>query len=127
MRSRYSIQEKFDMIMNCRNSGLSDYQWCKQHGVSPSTFYGWVNQVRKQNCEIPDPAGLETYAPTTKQDVVKLDIIEESQNTYTSASKTETTNCAIEISIGAATIKISNDINPALFSNLLTLLGGNIC
>ena len=127
MRSNYSIQEKFDMIMDCRNSGLSDFQWCKQHSISPSTFYGWVKQVRKHNCDIPDPAGLETYAPDTKPDVVRLDVIEESKNSYASTTKPETLSCAIEISIGSATIKISNDINPALFSNLLSLLGGSVC
>ena len=29
--------------MECRKSGLSDYQWCKQKGIKPGTFYNWYN------------------------------------------------------------------------------------
>lgn len=38
MRKRITIQEKFELIMECRNSGLSDYQWCKQRGLSPKNI-----------------------------------------------------------------------------------------
>ena len=66
MRKRITIQEKFELIMECRNSGLSDYQWCKQHGLSPSTFYGYVKQVRKHNCVLVKLFGntlFGNYAP----------------------------------------------------------------
>ena len=38
MRRRITIQENFELIMECRNSGLTDYQWGKQRGLSPSTY-----------------------------------------------------------------------------------------
>lgn len=42
MQSRLTQQQKYDQIMECRSSGLSDYQWCKAHNLSSTTFYGWT-------------------------------------------------------------------------------------
>ena len=36
------------MIMECRKSGLSDYQWCKQKGIHLGKFYNWVSKLLKQ-------------------------------------------------------------------------------
>ena len=47
MRRSYTKQEKFDYVMECRSSGLSDYQWCKKNNISPSTFYNWTQQLKK--------------------------------------------------------------------------------
>lgn len=40
MRSkRISADEQFQLIMECRRSGLSDYQWCQMNDINPGTFY----------------------------------------------------------------------------------------
>lgn len=28
MQSKFTTQQKFDMVMDCSSSGLSDYMWC---------------------------------------------------------------------------------------------------
>jgi len=119
---RLSKQEKFDAIMQCRNSGLTDYQWCKLNGISHSTFYGWVNQLRRDNCQLPEPADKDTFSPTVKPEVVKLEIVED----LTTHSLVNTTNStmAVEIEFGQAKIKISNDINPTLLAQIISGLGG---
>lgn len=37
------VELKFELwmkrIMDCRSSGLSDLQWCKEHDIKPPTFY----------------------------------------------------------------------------------------
>lgn len=33
--------------MECRQSSLSDYQWCEQNGIHLDTFYNWVGKLRK--------------------------------------------------------------------------------
>ena len=45
---RRTEQEQYDMIMECRQSGLSDHQWCLEHDINPGTFYNWVRRFRKQ-------------------------------------------------------------------------------
>ena len=39
--------EQIRLIMECRQSGLSDYQWCQRQGINAGTFYNWVSKLRK--------------------------------------------------------------------------------
>jgi len=51
---RRTAEEQYRLIMECRSSGLSDYQWCTEHDINPGTFYNWVKRLRKKACyEIP--------------------------------------------------------------------------
>jgi len=59
--------------MECRSSGLTDFQWCKEHGSHPGTFYNWVSRLRKKACrEIPESISNVEPAPSPAQDVVRL-------------------------------------------------------
>ncbi|WP_312370237.1 IS66 family insertion sequence element accessory protein TnpA [Lachnoclostridium sp.] len=71
---RKSIDEKLQLIMECRNSGLSDYQWCKRHDINSSTFYNWVTRIHKQVTKIPEALSDEKKPPL-KQEVVKLELV----------------------------------------------------
>lgn len=71
---RCTIHEQYQLIMGCRSSGLSDYQWCTEHNIKPGTFYNQVKQLRQKACyEIPPTTDREDYKPVPKQDVVKLE------------------------------------------------------
>ena len=78
-------------VMECRNSGLSDYQWCSQQGIPASTFYNWVTRLRKVGYAFPDPIPKE-MVPVEKHEVVKLEVLQneelpqkiEQQNTHIS-------------------------------------------
>ena len=43
---RRTEQEQYEIIMECRQSGLSDHQWCLEHDINPGTFYNWVQRLR---------------------------------------------------------------------------------
>ena len=32
---RRTEQEQYEIIMECRQSGLSDHQWCLEHDINP--------------------------------------------------------------------------------------------
>ena len=52
---RISADEQFRLIMECRASGLTDYEWCLQNDIKPGTFYNWVKRLRQKGCiDIPD-------------------------------------------------------------------------
>ena len=124
MRRSYTTQEKFDYVMECRSSGLSDYQWCKKNSISPSTFYNWTQQLKKSGCCVPEPADKDTCCPSAKQDIVPLEIVDENIPMPTNTSAFPINLYAVEIKIGQATIAISNDVNPALLSQIMSCLGG---
>ncbi len=72
MRSKFTKQQKFDMVMECRNSGLSDYMWCKKHDIQSSTFYSWVKQLKRDGANVPERTYAEDYHLDSKPDIVKL-------------------------------------------------------
>ncbi len=43
-----TANQQYQMILECRSSGLSDYQWCMEHGIKRGTFYNWVVRAMKR-------------------------------------------------------------------------------
>lgn len=54
MNKRVCKEDQIKLIMECRQSGLSDYQWCEQNGIHPGTFYNWVSKLKKSGYTLPD-------------------------------------------------------------------------
>lgn len=135
MRAKYrSREEQIKLIMECRTSGLSDYQWCEQNGIKKSSFYNWVNRLRKSGYQLPDSESKKHFL-TTKQEVVKVELcsneldtssIIEEQNTRTLESLTSNSNNqpAVEIQMGGTTVKFYNNTNPDILKCTLEFLGG---
>lgn len=47
MRSKkMPAEEQYRLIMECRQSGLTDHQWCVEHDIKPGTFDNWVKRLR---------------------------------------------------------------------------------
>ncbi len=46
-RKNTTKSERYQLIMECRSSGCSDAQWCKEQGIPASTFYRWISDLRK--------------------------------------------------------------------------------
>ena len=40
-------EQQLKYILECHNSGLTDYQWCQEHRIHPDTFYNWVSNLKK--------------------------------------------------------------------------------
>ncbi len=130
---RRTAAEQYQLIMECRNSGLSDYQWCTEHDINPGTFYNWVKRLRKKACyDIPPANGRETYKATPKQEVVKLEVIPDvpavmNPKPVETIHVDRDLSSTIEIQSGSISIKISNDVDPRLLSQIIRCMAGNIC
>ena len=123
--------------MECRNSGLTDYQWCKQKGISTNTLYRWINKFRQNGYpNIPKAKGRSQVAPA-KQEVVKLDIVadascEASEYSFCDNNGQETgpavfsdnVSPTMEIIKNGTLIRVSNNVNPQLPDAVLSRLGG---
>ena len=129
---RRTEQEQYDMIMECRQSGLSDHQWCLEHDINPGTFYNWVHRFRKQVCEFPAPAGKDRFQ-AVHQEVVKMEIIPDHPSDFfeqpSMEDSVEITKpvAAMELQIGKAVLRISNQTDPRLLEQTLKLLGAFSC
>ena len=129
---RVSTDEQFRLIMECRQSGLSDYQWCKVNDINPSTFYNWINRNRKSGMEIPLSSDKKTSTPL--QEVVKVNLVPQStsvsapiqveQNTCIDTDLPTRELPAVEILIGNATIRFFNSTDKSLIEATLGCIGG---
>ena len=135
--ARVPADQQYQLIMECRNSGLSDYQWCKEHGIHPGTFYNWVSRLRKKACcEIPESISKENPSPALVQEVVRLNLHSKAEMQESVvlvppvlADSTRSSGIAamIEISLGHATIRIANGTEPAMLDRILSLVKGAVC
>ena len=130
-----SDEEWFQIINECRRSGLSDSQWCKQHDIRESTFFCAVGRLRKKAYAIPDRnKSIDVLSSSLpKQDVVRIDIEPEILSpdrpepmqvvpaTYLDNSHT------IEIDVHGINIRIFNSVDTALLKTVLSALGGAGC
>ena len=128
--------QQLEYIFECRNSGLSDYQWCKEHDILPGTFYNWVSKLKRAGYQdIPDPVSRLEHK-SVKQEIVKLDVASEElkvdnlplrmeQNAC--FSNNSTNDAVVEIILPNATIRFVNNTDPTLFRQTLRYLGGELC
>ncbi len=122
--------EQIKLIMECRQSGLSDYQWCRKQGINPGTFYNWVSKLRKAGYTIPDSADKVSGVPVM-QEVVKLDLAESGISTpammeqSTSLPALSGVPCiAAEIECGNIRVRIFNGADAAVVQNTFHCIGG---
>lgn len=120
--STTTMEEKYQMIMECRQSGLTDKQWCEEHGVKVSTFYNWLSRFRKKDgYEVPPSLAPKTANP--KQDVVRIDVIPERTMDAPSLTHTtfvhEETSPAIEIFMEDIKISIHNTADAILLAQTI--------
>ena len=133
----YSAQQRYDLVMECRKSGLSDTAWCREKGIPQSTFYNWVVFLRKKGITEIDTVRPAAIIPQV-QEVVKLDIAPDSESSELSIPMipngspmylpAETPMApVIEITLKGTTIKFSNDVRPEIMKVALQFLGGALC
>lgn len=132
---RISSDEQFRLIMECRQSGLSDYQWCQANDINPGTFYNWISRLRRKGMVI--PGSVATTEPTAAelQEVVKVELIPD----HAFMPKRPVSNdClvhdpatmhqkepAVEILLGNSTIRFFRGADRELIEATLRCLGGN--
>ena len=125
-KARVPMAEQIRLITECRQSGMTDADWCRENDIAVSTFYNWVSRWRKTAADqIPAANYGHLEVPRPKQDVVPIDIVPERfpvQHTpYLDNPHT------LEIILGSATIRVTNETDPQLLSRTLQILKGSLC
>lgn len=120
MRSpRVPAEEQYRLIMECRKSGLSDYQWCLNNDINPGTFYNWVSRLCKSNSvDIPDKNPVSAYVPAD-QEVVKIEM---NSLSASNAIDKSTDASVMELVIGNTGLRIPNGTDPMLLAKTIRIL-----
>ena len=113
MRSkRIPAEEQYRLIMECRQSGLTDHQWCVEHDIKPGTFYNWVKRLRQKGCvDLPASTG-RTYRAPEGQEVVRVEFHD------TDLSVAE----PMKLSVGSFHLTIPNGTDPQLLAQTLRIV-----
>lgn len=126
--TRYTEEEKMELITRCRQSGLSDYEWCRENNINSSTFYYWIKKLR---IEAYKPELLSVTKEARKQEVVKVDIVPEQELISPPAARNviteDDTTSSIELILNGCTLKIHNNVNPALLAHAINIIRGSLC
>lgn len=129
MKKRVCKVDQIRLIMECRQSGLSDYQWCEKNGIHPGTFYNWVSKLRKSGYTFPESEARSNAIPA-RQDVVKVDVVscqEPSpviEQNVSLAITSENPSVVAELLIGDITLRLFNGANEQLIQSVLRCIGG---
>ena len=129
MSKRVCKDDQIRLIMECRKSGLSDYQWCKQNGIHPGNFYKWVSKLRKRGYTFPDSETRLNAVPNI-QEVVKVDLIQPQdsslkvEHNVSLIEQTDPPTVAAELLVGGVTLRFFNGADEKLIQSTLQCLGG---
>ena len=131
-KARVPMAEQIRLINECRQSGMTDADWCRENDISVSTFYNWVSCCRKAAADqIPMPNYGHHVEPLPKQDVVPIDIVPDQspeQNTASQMQQTHFDNShTIEVTMKDTVIRIHNDADPMLLTRTLRLIQEVLC
>ena len=132
MRSkRIPAEEQYRLIMECRQSGLTDHQWCVKHDIKPGTFYNWVKRLRQKGCmDFPASTGRSYSAPES-QEVVRVDFHDTDTLSYEQPlnmipASTERNNISVaepmRLSVGSFLLTIPNGTDPQLLAQTLHIM-----
>ena len=121
-------KEQYRLVLECRSSGLTDYQWCVEKGICPGTFYGWVRRLRQKGYEnIPEPA--HSQRGCGKQEVVRIGVQAPAlpEASPSIAQIPVVPSSVMELSIGGCVVRVPNGTDPELLRQTLFLLKGGPC
>ena len=137
IRKKATIEEQLNYIMECRQSGLTVYQWCDKHDIKPSSYYNWVHRLKLKGYTLPDIDSKEIKAIPTQNEIVKVDILPEFSTpellnyNYNEQQNTRINNNSIiesqphaEILINGATIKFYNKSDAIIIDSIIKSIGG---
>ncbi len=132
MRSkRIPAEEQYRLIMECRQSGLTDHQWCVEHDIKPGTFYNWVKRLRQKGCmDLPAATGHSYNTPESRE-VVSVDFpnpdtisYEQPLNRILTPMKESGISGAapMKLSVGSFLLTIPNGTDPQLLAQTLRIV-----
>lgn len=73
LKHQAKLQEWQERIMECRSSGQSVAEWCREYGVTPTTYYRWEREIfgkakdtRGQSMSLVQSGAVFAELPTPK-------------------------------------------------------------
>lgn len=104
VRSEYRLQQWAQVVEQCRESGLSNREYCRQNGIAEKTYYYWLRRLR-------EAAAKQVQTPT----LVHLDAEPEAPVESIAAG-------IIHLRIKEAEMTIPSGVDPATIQTVIQAL-----
>lgn len=132
--ARKTSEEQYQLVMECRRSGMADCDWCRKNGINPETFYTWIRRLRKKGGFPIPPVQKQPATGSLSHDIVRIDVLPEEslnepaggKNTFLSPPAIQTAAPCIEIEVHGATFRFSGPVDAALYEKTLLMIGGRL-
>lgn len=124
-------EEWRQIILEARNSGMSDFEYCRINSIPPSTFYRAIKRLRKLSCEI--PAGAVTQ-DRPQQEIVPINLSDLPLSKPDQMQPVSGVVCdsmsghletTMRITIGGSTLELSNNADPRLIGSVIRMLNSS--
>lgn len=119
---RRTEEEWLQLIQECRTSGLSDKEWCRQNNIAISNFYYHIRQLTKKACQV--PVNKRT-ASREHHEIVPLKVLDEEKAKDIPAALTDKTSfdtVPVRLSYHGTFLEIQNNAEQSTVENVLRAL-----
>ena len=72
VRNEYRVGNWSALIQECNASGLSNREFCRQHGISEKSFYYWLRKLRHQVAEAAETHLIKLDPTPTVEDMLHI-------------------------------------------------------
>ena len=72
VRDEYRAQEWAMLIQECKASGLTNKEFCRQRGVSEKSYYYWLKKLRTQAAEAAGPQLVQLDSRPEEKDTLDI-------------------------------------------------------
>ena len=72
VRGEYRAQQWAMVVQECRSSGLTNREYCRQRGISEKSFYYWLRKFRGQMAEAAGPQIVQLESPVISTDMLQI-------------------------------------------------------
>ena len=113
-----TLEEKFEIVSECRKSGIPAAQWLKERGIYEATYYGWIKQLKQAACSLPESVRELSPEAVGRNEIVRVDLTVPALHAEPEAQ----TAPSLEVVLGGATVRIYRDAAPELLTMTLQAL-----
>ena len=111
------LQYWLDVIRQCGASGLTNRDWCEQHGISLKSYYYWLAKIRKLAIE--DLPRKNHCTSTALSQARPVSVEPEFSEVSFLESTSSLTNASAVVRIGKMSVEISEHISDELLVSIL--------
>lgn len=128
--ARKTSEEQYRLVMECRQSGLADCDWCRENGININTFYAWVRRLRKEACHpIPAPGRHHADNGICANEVVRVEILPEERQAPSDTKDNPVLlptagGPMIEIEADGILFRFTGTVDASLYEKTLLMIGG---